>query len=555
MKKKMNNSVSDRSFYIESEDEEDEEKEFNKSIEDGGNDSDSSESYTENQQQNIPSSYNTQWPQSYRQSIDLYSSVPSPSIGFLGTPSLSRLGSSFLSSSLTRRHTPETLPFLTKPSVPIVADEQQQQQQRRSSHSLLPPIHSSRSSIRKDDKPSRVSHEHHPISRHSSFTQAVINGINVLCGVGILSTPYAIKEGGWLGLLILLIFAVLSFYTGLLLRRCLDSQPGLETYPDIGQAAFGTGGRIAISIILYVELYACCIEYIILESDNLSSLFPNAHLSLGGYMLDSRILFAILTTLAVLPTVWLRDLSVLSYISAGGVIASIVVVLCLFWVGLVDGVGFENKGTPLTLSTLPVAMGLYGYCYSGHAVFPNIYTSLAKPNQYPAILLTCFVICTILYGGVAVMGYTMFGESTASQFTLNMPHDLVASKIALWTTVVNPFTKYALTISPVAMSLEELVPSDKSHIYAILIRTALVVSTLVVGLCIPFFGLVMSFIGSLFTMLVTLILPCACYLSILRGRVTRLQATLCIMIIIVGVVSSAFGTYSAVSKIIQSLIH
>lgn len=73
---------------------------------------------------------------------------------------------------------------------------------------------------------------------------------------------------------------------------------------------------------------------------------------------------------------------------AGGVIASIVVVLCLFWVGLVDGVGFENKGTPLNLSTLPVAMGLYGYCYSGHAVFPNIYTSLAKPNQYPAILLT-----------------------------------------------------------------------------------------------------------------------------------------------------------------------
>ncbi|KAI5346066.1 hypothetical protein L3X38_013945 [Prunus dulcis] len=554
----MNNSVSDRSFYIESEDEEDEEREFNKSIEDGGNDSDSSESYTENQQQNIPSSYNTQWPQSYRQSIDLYSSVPSPGIGFLGTPSLSRLGSSFLSSSLTRRHTPETLPFLTKPSVPIVADEQQQQQQqRRSSHSLLPPIHSRRSSIRKDDKPSRVSHEHHPISRHSSFTQAVINGINVLCGVGILSTPYAIKEGGWLGLSILLIFAVLSFYTGLLLRRCLDSQPGLETYPDIGQAAFGTGGRIAISIILYVELYACCIEYIILESDNLSSLFPNAHLSLGGYMLDSRILFAILTTLAVLPTVWLRDLSVLSYISAGGVIASIVVVLCLFWVGLVDGVGFENKGTPLNLSTLPVAMGLYGYCYSGHAVFPNIYTSLAKPNQYPAILLTCFVICTILYGGVAVMGYTMFGESTASQFTLNMPHDLVASKIALWTTICFALirTTYALTISPVAMSLEELVPSNKSHIYAILIRTALVVSTLVVGLCIPFFGLVMSFIGSLFTMLVTLILPCACYLSILRGRVTRLQATLCIIIIIVGVVSSSFGTYSAVSKIVQSLIH
>ncbi|XP_050386319.1 amino acid transporter AVT1C-like [Argentina anserina] len=552
----MKNSVSDRSFYIESEDDDDEERD-NRHIEDG-NDSDFSGSEAEQhrQQQFEPSSYNTQWPQSYRQSIDLYTSVPSPSIGFLGTP-LSRLGSSFLSSSflsssVTRRHTPETLPFLAKPPVPTFGEQQQQQQERPSSHSLHSAVPSRRSSIRKDDK-SRISYDHHPMSRHSSFAQAVVNGINVLCGVGILSTPYAIKEGGWIGLSILLIFAVLSFYTGLLLRYCLDSQPGLQTYPDIGQAAFGTPGRIAISIILYVELYASCIEYIILEGDNLSSLFPHAHMNLGGFELKPHVLFAILTTLAVLPTVWLRDLSVLSYISAGGVVATILVVLCLFWVGLVDDVGFESKGTPLNLATLPVAMGLYGFCYSGHAVFPNIYTSLEKPNQYPAILLTCFCICTFMYAGVAVVGYTMFGEATSSQFTLNMPQDLVASKIAVWSTVVNPFTKYALTISPVAMSLEELVPSDKSLMYSFFIRTGLVISTLVVGLCIPFFGLMLSLIGSLFTMLVALILPCACYLSILKGRVTRFQMILCIIIIIVGVIASVVGTYSAVTKIIQSL--
>lgn len=81
-----------------------------------------------------------------------------------------------------------------------------------------------------------------------SLINSIDSGINVLCGVGILSTPYAIKEGGWIALSILFIFAVLSFYTGLLLRYCLDSQPGLETYPDIGQAAFGTPGRIAISV-------------------------------------------------------------------------------------------------------------------------------------------------------------------------------------------------------------------------------------------------------------------------------------------------------------------
>ncbi|KAJ6909344.1 hypothetical protein NC652_020360 [Populus alba x Populus x berolinensis] len=501
----MKNSVSDQSFYIESE-EEDEEKELgrNGQGEEDNNESDSDNSLADdNRQQSKTGLYNTSWPQSYRQSIDLYSSVPSPNLTFLGTPTLSRLGSSFLSSSLTRRYTPESLPSVVKPLLQK-PEEEQLPSQRRSSRSLLAPITSRRSSvIRKDEKPSQVSHEL-PMSRQSSFGQAVLNGLNVLCGVGILSTPYAAKEGGWLGLIILLVFAVLSFYTGMLLRHCLDSEPGLETYPDIGQAAFGTTGRFVISIILYVELYACCVEYIILESDNLSSLFPNAHISLGGFEMDSHHLFALMTTLAVLPTVWLRDLSVLSYISAGGVVASVLVVLSLFWVGLVDNVGIHSKGTVLNLGSLPVAIGLYGYCYSGHAVFPNIYTSMAQPSRFPTVLLACFSICTLMYAGVAYMGYTMFGESTESQFTLNLPQDLVVSKVAVWTTVVNPFTKYALTMSPVAMSLEELIPSNhmKSHMYAICIRTALVFSTLLVGLAIPFFGLVMSLIGSLLTMLV-----------------------------------------------------
>ncbi|RRT74784.1 hypothetical protein BHE74_00018233 [Ensete ventricosum] len=259
--------------------------------------------------------------------------------------------------------------------------------------------------------------------------------MNVLCGVGILSTPYAVKEGGWLGLSILLTYAVLAWYTGILLRHCLDSQPGLTTYPDIGQAAFGTIGRIAISFLMHIILQASCVEYIILERDNLSSLFPNAQLNIGGTHIDSHLLFAILTTIIVLPTTWLRDLSVLSYISVGGVIASVLVVLSLFWVGQVDHVGFQNKGTPLNLSGIPIAIGIYGFCYSGHAVFPNIYSSLKKPNQFPSVLLISFVICTVMYAAVAVMGYTMNGESTLSQFTLNMPQNLLASKVAVWTTV------------------------------------------------------------------------------------------------------------------------
>ncbi|CAN4114982.1 unnamed protein product [Withania somnifera] len=554
----MKNSVSEHSFYIVSDEEDDhQQKQLDKSENGDGNESDSSNYSNDDDNHNDrleskPSSFNPAWPQSYRQSMDIYSSVPSPSLTFLGTPSLTRLGSSFLGSSLTRRHTPEVLPSLHKPLIPQA--EEDQETQRRSSHTLLPPLPSRRSAIKKFPDEKTVAHEF-PVSRQSSYGQGVLNGINVLCGVGILSTPYAVKEGGWAGLPILFIFSVLSYYTGILLRYCLDSQPGLQTYPDIGQAAFGTVGRIIISIILYVELYSCCVEYIILEGDNLSALFPNAHLNLCGFQLDARHLFALITTLAVLPTVWLRDLTILSYLSAGGVIASVMVVICLYWIGLVDHVGTQSTETVVNLSSLPVAIGLYGYCYSGHAVFPNIYTSLEKRSQFPSVLFTSFAIVTLLYAAAAVMGYMMFGDSVESQFTLNLPTDLVASKIAFWTTIVNPFTKYALTMAPVAMSLEELIPSNhaKSHMYSIFIRTALVLSTLLVALKVPFFGFVMALIGSLFTMLVTLILPCACFLRILKGKTSPIQVSACILIIIIGSISAVVGSYSALSKIIHSL--
>jgi vesicular inhibitory amino acid transporter len=40
-----------------------------------------------------------------------------------------------------------------------------------------------------------------------------------------------------------------------------------------------------------------------------------------------------------------------------------------------------------------------------------------------------------MYLSVGIVGYIMFGEKAESQFTLNMPKELYASKIAIWTTV------------------------------------------------------------------------------------------------------------------------
>jgi vesicular inhibitory amino acid transporter len=103
------------------------------------------------------------------------------------------------------------------------------------------------------------------------------------------------------------------------------------------------------------------------------------------------------------------------------------------------------------------------------------------------------------------------------------------------------------------MSLEELLPpNQQKYSNIIMVRSALVVSTLLIALSVPFFGLVMALVGSLLTMLVTYILPCACFLAILKRKATWHQVAACSFIIVVGVSCACVGTYSSLSRIIQN---
>ena len=71
------------------------------------------------------------------------------------------------------------------------------------------------------------------------------NSVNILLGVGLLSVPYALQQGGWAGLGVLGILGVTTNYTGKILIRCQrrGSLPAIgdhQTRCDVNDSG-GTG--------------------------------------------------------------------------------------------------------------------------------------------------------------------------------------------------------------------------------------------------------------------------------------------------------------------------
>ncbi|CAI8596983.1 unnamed protein product [Vicia faba] len=91
----------------------------------------------------------------------------------------------------------------------------------------------------------------------ASVFKTCFNLLNVISGVGIVSMPYALASGGWLSIFLLFTIAIACCYTGTLVKKCMDMDPDIRTFPDIG--------------------------FLILEGDNLNKLIPNVEIHIGEF--------------------------------------------------------------------------------------------------------------------------------------------------------------------------------------------------------------------------------------------------------------------------------
>ncbi|XP_024524175.1 amino acid transporter AVT1E [Selaginella moellendorffii] len=391
----------------------------------------------------------------------------------------------------------------------------------------------------------------------SSFFQAVVNSFVLLIGLGTLSSAYAIEKAGFFGLLVLCITAAFYWIGSKLIVICMEADKSLMNYQDVGNKAFPRWGRLLITTCFYIDILGCLVGYLVSMGDTMMHIFPHPQLDILGF--KGKTLFTLLAFLVILPSVWFRKLSTISYLSFWCGMSIITTIICLLVAGVKDHIGFSQDVAIFRPANVPIATGVYTFTFGATAVFPSVYKSMKNPSRFTEVMTLSFSMAALLNVIVGIIGSVMFGAMTKAQVHLNMPPALIASKVAIWATLLTPVTQFALFLSPISCELEQVMikylpwkaESRMTSGACIMLRTTLLIAIAMGALLFPYFANIIELIGSSVSVTLCVIFPGVFYLKLFSHKIPKSRfAGICVVI---GV--SALAGVAGTIVSIQDLIH
>ncbi|KAK7213470.1 hypothetical protein V2G26_020648 [Clonostachys chloroleuca] len=375
------------------------------------------------------------------------------------------------------------------------------------------------------------------VEGQSTLPQSVFNSINAIIGVGILSLPLAFKLSGWIfGLALMTLCACVTGYTGKLLAKCMDYDPGLITYSDLAFVSFGTRARMVVSAMFSLELVAACVALMILFADSLDLLLPGLA-TVNSWKCLCAVLILVLNAL---------PLRFLSYTSIVGIFSTFGIVCIVIVDGLVKT---ETPGSlrdpaatyllPSNWLALPLAYGLMASPWGAHSIFPSIYRDMRHPAKWGKAVKVTFSFSYALDMCLGVIGILMFGDGISDAITSNILKSegypkALAITMCIFVAII-PLTKIPLNARPLVTTADVLCGVHEHHHHHHhehqdstgnhrgelvksgirgVIRVSVVIILLFISIVFPAFDSVCAFLGAALCTVISIILPISFYLKL-----------------------------------------
>lgn len=270
----------------------------------------------------------------------------------------------------------------------------------------------------------------------ASALQTVFVILSIYMGLGMLSQPYALRVGGWASLIFLICAGALFLGSAIMVSRACELLPPNheQNYSGLGNALWGSRGRIIVSIIAGMELVGGAIIATAVMFEQFEILLPEQDI-LGFSPFSAAI---VLTSCCLYPALTLPDVAHVAPLSAAGSAAASSVAVAVTSLLFID---FQREKIPKKTPAEHVfarwpgmlqALGIFAVSMSGHSTLPALRAGMRQPTKFIRAFVGAFITMITIYGLVAASGYYYWGDDTTPVVTYdlakNSPFSRHASK-------------------------------------------------------------------------------------------------------------------------------
>ncbi|KAG4923115.1 Lysine histidine transporter 1 [Glycine soja] len=418
-------------------------------------------------------------------------------------------------------------------------------------------------------------------SRNAKWWSSAFHNLTAMVGAGVLSLPFAMSNMGWgPGATVLILSWVITLYTLWQMVEMHEMVPGkrFDRYHELGQHAFGDklGLWIVVPQQVVVEV-GTCIVYMVTGGKSLKkvhdTLCPDCKDIKTSYWI---VIFASVNiVLAQCPN--LNSISAISFVAAAmSLIYSTIAWGASINKGIEANVDYGSRATSSADAVFNFfsALGDVAFAYAGHNVVLEIQATMPSSEDTPSKkpmwrgVILAYIGVAFCYLPVAFIGYYMFGNSVDDNIliTLERPAWLIAAaNLFVFVHVVGGYQESYnfLTIFLVvvfAMPVFDMIETymvtklnfPPSTALRVTTRTIYVALTMLIGICIPFFGSLLGFLGGFAFAPTSYFLPCIIWLKLKKPKKFGLSWTINWICIILGVMLMIVSPIGALRNIILS---
>lgn len=441
--------------------------------------------------------------------------------------------------------------------------------------------------------------------RTGNVVTATAHVVTAVIGSGVLALPWSVAQLGWiLGPLVLIAFALVTYYAAILLSYCYRSPDPINgrrnyTYMDAVKASLGSRDVFMCGVLQYTNLWGTMVGYTTIGAISMMSTKrldcyhekgTNARCGSSG-ILFMIIFGAMEIVLSQIPN--MEKITWLSLVAAAMsfIYSFIGLYLCIDTLvsqkelrGSLSGAmtRMMNISLPNRVWNVFQALGNIAFAYSYSMVQIEIQDTLRSPPPESTTMSRAAMygigITTLFYVSIGCIGYAGFGDKAPGNI-LNGFYEpfwlLDIANLALLVHVVGAYQVYAQPLFAfcekwLALKYPQVRFFHKSYklklpffrmryiqftINQLLLRTILVSFTTLVAMILPFFNSIVGLLGALAFWPLTVYYPISMYMS--QAKITRNSSKWwwlqCLSMICL-IVSILAGIGSVVS-IIDSLKH